>query len=264
MQQWRVARKRRRKGRAKARPLQSGDARRVRKARATFATDGGVGEEDGRGELAGSEGVEGAETGVELGGGDAALAVEPAEKIGGGTLAFERIAFEAGGNQVAIGVAPCPDAGHDVVEALDAGVGAAQTIKTMAAFAEVDGLAEGAGLEEVECFQIGGLRLAGGAAGGDGTGATAANLIGQEHVNDVAGFAATDEAERTEDDEAADGFAHGAGADADAAGEPGHGEAELGLAFETAVTDEVRIDGAVGDGQTQPGEEEVLELNPKL
>ncbi len=123
---------------------------------------------DGRRELAGGEGVEGAEAGVEFGGGDAALAVEPAEKMGGGTLAFERIAFEAGGNQVAIGVAPRPGTGHDVVEALDARVGAAQTIKTMAAFAEVDGLAEGAGLEEVEVFQIGGLRRAGGAADGDG------------------------------------------------------------------------------------------------
>jgi len=67
--------------------------------------------EDGRGELAGGEGVEGAETGVEFGGGDAALAVEPAEEMGGGTLAFERIAFEAGGNQVAVGVAPGADAG---------------------------------------------------------------------------------------------------------------------------------------------------------
>src|SRR5713101_6677306 len=64
-----------------------------------------VGVVDGRGELAGSEGVEGAEAGVEFGGGEAALAVEPAEKIGGGTLAFERIAFEARGNQVAMGVA---------------------------------------------------------------------------------------------------------------------------------------------------------------
>jgi hypothetical protein len=108
---------------------------------ATFATDGGVGVENGRGELAGSEGVEGAETGVEVGEGEAALAVEAAEKIGGGTLAFERIAFEAGGNQVAIGVAPRPGAGHDVVEALDARVGAAQTIETMPALAEMDGLA---------------------------------------------------------------------------------------------------------------------------
>ena len=123
---------------------------------------------DGRGELAGSEGVEGAEAGVELGGGQAALAVEPAEKIGGGTFSFERIAFEAGGNQVAIGVAPRPGAGHDVVEALDTRVGAAQTIKTMAAFAEVDGLAQGAGLEKVEFFEVGGLRLAGEAADGDG------------------------------------------------------------------------------------------------
>jgi hypothetical protein len=225
---------------------------------------------NGRGKLAGGEGVKGAETGVELGGGQAALAVKPAEKIGGGTLAFERIAFETGGNQVAIGVAPGTDAGHDVVEALDTRVGAAQTIKTMAAFAKVDGLAQGAGLEEVEFFQAGQLRLAGEAADRDGArhggqaGTKAANFIGQEHVNNVAGFTATDEAERTEDDEAADGFTHGAGADADAAGKPGHGEAELELAFETAVADAMRIDGAVGDGQAQPREEEVLKLYPKL
>ena len=54
--------------------------------------------EDGRGEFAGGEGVEGAETGVEVGEGETTLAVEPAEKIGGGTLAFEGITFEAGGD----------------------------------------------------------------------------------------------------------------------------------------------------------------------
>ena len=80
----------------------------------------------------------------------------------------------------------------------------------------------------------------------------------------MAGCAATDEAEHTEDDEAADRFAYGAGADADATGKPGHGEAELVLAFETAVADEMRIDGAVGDGQAQPREEKVLELFPKM
>jgi hypothetical protein len=230
----------------------------------------GVGVVDGREELAGSEGVEGAETGVELRGGQAALAVEPAEKMGRGTLAFEGIAFEAGGDQVAIGVAPGPGAGHDVIEALDARVGAAQTIKTMAALAEVDGLAQSPGLEEVEVFQVGGLRLAGGAADGNGTrhggqaGAKAANLIRQEHVNDVARFAATDEAERTEGDEATDRFTRGAGADADAAGEPGHGEMELEPAFDTGVADEMRIDGAVGDGEAQLREEKVLELYPKM
>ena len=66
-----------------------------RVARRRRRTDGGVGVVDGRRELAGSEGVEGAETGVELGCGQATLAVEPAEKIGGGTLALERMAFEA-------------------------------------------------------------------------------------------------------------------------------------------------------------------------
>src|SRR5260370_475454 len=231
---------------------------------------GGCGGEDGRGELGRGEGGGGAGAGVEFGGGQAALAVEPAEKIGGGTLSFERIAFETGRNQVAIGVVPGPGAGHDVVEALDARVGAAQTIKTMAAFAEVDGQAQGAGLEEVELFQVGGLRLAGGADDGDGSrhggqaGAKAANLVGQEHRDDVAGFAAADEAERTADDEATDRFAHGAGADTDAAGEPGHGEAELGPDLETAVADEMRIDGAVGDGQAQPREEKVLELFPEM
>ena len=80
----------------------------------------------------------------------------------------------------------------------------------------------------------------------------------------MAEFAATNEAERTEDDEAADGFTDGAGADADAAGEPGHGEAELEPAFETAVADEMRIDGAVGDGQAKAREEEVLELYPEM
>src|SRR5260370_310100 len=99
---------------------------------------------------------------------------------------------------------------------------------------------------------------------GGQAGAKAANLIGQEHADDVAGFAATDEAERTEDDEATDRFTHGAGADADAAGKPGHGEAELELAFETAVAEEMRIDGAVGDGQAQAREEKVLELYPKM
>jgi len=269
--EWQVARKTGRSRRA-----QQCCAPTRRTGWAALLTDGGVGVVDGREELAGGEGVEGAETGVELGRGDAALAVEPAEEMGGRAFSFERIAFEAGGNQVAIGVAPRLCTGHDVVEALDARVGAAQTIKTVAAFAEVDGLAQGAGLEEVEVFQVGGLRRAGGAADGDGArhggqalpggqaGAKAANLIGQADVNNVAGFAATDEVERTEDDEAADRFTHGAGADANAAGEPGHGEAELELAFETAVADEMRIDGAVGDGQTQAREEKVLELFPKM
>ena len=80
----------------------------------------------------------------------------------------------------------------------------------------------------------------------------------------MAGFAATDEAERTEDDEAADGFTDGAGADADAAGEPGHGEVELEPAFETGVAEEMKVDGAVGDRQAQARVENVRELYPEV
>ena len=48
------------------------------------------------------------------------------------------------------------------------------------------------------------------------------------------------------------------------AGEPGHGEAEPEPPFETAVPQEVRIDGAVRDGQAQPGNQMVFELFPDL
>ena len=225
---------------------------------------------DGRGEFAGGEGVKAAETRVELSGGDAALAIEPPEKIGGGTFAFEGIAFEAAGDQVAIRIAAAFGEGHDVVKALDARVGAAQTIEAVTSFAEVDGLAQGAGLEEVELFEVyrgvGGARWIadrdcvrhGGQAGTNG-----ANLVGQAHGDDVAGFATVNEAERTDDDQAAHRFADGAGADADAASEPGNREAELELPFEAGVAEQMAIDGAVGDGEAQTGEENVFELFPE-
>jgi hypothetical protein len=159
-----------------------------------------------RREFAGEEGVEGAETAVELGGGEAAFAIERAEKVGGGTLAFFGIAFEAAGNEVAVGVAAGLDARVDVVEALGMRVGAAQAVKTVAAFAEVDGVAQGAGLEEVEFFEVEGReriseRIQIGREGsggvvvcGDFAGTSGGDFVGQAHFEDVAGFAALDEA----------------------------------------------------------------------
>jgi hypothetical protein len=237
--------------------------------------NGGVGVLDWRAELAGGEGVQGAETGVEFGGGQVALAIERAEKIGGATFAFQRIAFQAAGNQVAVGVAAGLDAGHDMVEALVARVGALEAVKTVAAFTEVDRLAQGAGLEEVEFFEVdrrervgkrvevGGKGRAGGVVHGDGAGTSSGDFIGQAHFEDVAGFAALDEAKRAEDGEAAHRFAHGAGADAEAASDPGHGAVELEPAFEAGVAEEIEIDGAVGDGQAQARVEKVRELLPE-
>jgi hypothetical protein len=225
---------------------------------------------DGRREFAGGEGVEGAETGVEFGGCQAAVAEEPAKKIGGGTFAFERIAFEATGNQVAVGIEARLGARHDMIEALGARVGAAQAIKTVAAFAEVNGLTQGAGLEEVEFFEVNrrvdrGADGAGrmrGAADGESARTSGGNLIGEAHLDNVPGFAAMDDAERAYDDQAAHRLANRAGANANAASQPRHGAVELELAFEAGVAEEMRIDGAVGDGETQARVEKVLELFP--
>jgi len=246
--------------------------------------DGRVGVLDGRGEFAGGEGVEGAEAGVHLGGGEATVAEEPAQKIGGRAFAFQRIAFEAARDQVAVGIVLAFGTGHGVIEDLDARVGAAQAIETVAAFAEVDGLAQGAGSEEVEVFEVdrGIDRRVGGARGGReigrGNGARCrgqagtsgpsklgvnAHFIGEAHFEDMAGLAAMNEAERAQGDEAADRFADGAGAQADSASEPGHGAVELEPAFETAVAEEIGIDSAVGDGEAEARVENVFELFPE-
>src|SRR6267142_3178229 len=58
----------------------------------------------GRAELAGGEGVEGAEAGGEFGGGQAALTVEAAEKIVGGLFSFLGVAFHAARDQIAVGI----------------------------------------------------------------------------------------------------------------------------------------------------------------
>jgi hypothetical protein len=70
-----------------------------------------------RPELARGEIFQGAKTSVEFGGRQAPLSVESAQKIQGGAVALARVAFNTAGNQVAVGIAPEPHAGHDVVEA---------------------------------------------------------------------------------------------------------------------------------------------------
>ncbi len=60
---------------------------------------------EGRAEFAGGEGVEGEEAGGEFEAGEAAFAIETTEEVGSGRLAFLGVALDAGGDQVAIGVA---------------------------------------------------------------------------------------------------------------------------------------------------------------
>ena len=217
----------------------------------------------GRRELAGGEGVEGAQAGGKFGGGQATLAVEPAEKISGGSLPFLRVAVQTAGDEVAIGIAAEGHARHNVIEAANQGRKPAQAIETTSAFSHMDGVAQSPGLQEVQ-LEVDAPREGRGGAAGDPPGAAGTNFAGQPHLDHVAGFAAFDQAQSAVGDQTAHGPTGGIGGEASTAGEPGHGEAEPGPSFETAVAQEVRIDGAVRDGQAQPGNEMVFELFPDL
>jgi len=69
-----------------------------------------------RWELAGGEGVEGAEAGGEFGVGEAAVAEEPAEEVFGGGLPLFRVAITTAGNEVAVGIAPRLGLRDDMVD----------------------------------------------------------------------------------------------------------------------------------------------------
>ena len=95
-------------------------------------------------------------------------------------------------------------------------------------------------------------------------GACSADLVRQEHLNDVSGFAALNQAQDTARNEATYGPTGGVSAEASTPGEPENRESQLPLPFQAAVPEEMRIDDAVRDGQAQPGNEMVLELFPDL
>src|SRR6266849_4808412 len=116
-------------------------------------------------ELACGEIFQGAEACVEFGGRQAPLAVERAQKIPGRTVALARVAFDAAGNQVAVGIAPEAHAWHDVVEAPHASESAAKAVKAGPAFAIVNGFAERPGFQEIRGFQGRGRRLSRGTRG---------------------------------------------------------------------------------------------------
>ena len=76
------------------------------------------GPRQGRRELAGGEGVEGAEAAGEFASSQLALAEERAEKIFGAAWAFLGVAFPAAGDEVAIRIAARVRAWDDVVDTL--------------------------------------------------------------------------------------------------------------------------------------------------
>jgi len=226
------------------------------KGRAAFAGER-VGGGDWRTELAGNEGVESAETRGKFGGGQAALAVERAEKILGGAFALLRVALETTRDEVAVRIAPQLHAGHDVVEAVNAGGEPAEAIKAVTTLACMDCQAQRLRFQEVRVFEVDGARDASRVA-------SRANLLGQPHFDHVTCLAALDQTQGTVGDETANGFARGGIREARSSGEPGNGKVQPAAAFEATVPKKVGINGAVYDGQAQPGDEKVFKLFPDL
>lgn len=126
----------------------------------------------------------------------------------------------------------------------------------------MDGLAQRFGAQEVRFFQVEVGNLQSSFAGFGRFGTREGDLIRQTDLDDVASFAAFDEAENAVVHEAAHGGTHRAGAKASAAGEPVHRELELELAFEARVAEEIKIDDLVGGGETESRDENVGELFP--
>src|SRR6266567_9236200 len=161
-----------------------------------------------RAELACGEIFQGAKASVEFGRGEAALAVERAQKILGRTVALAGIAFDAAGNQVAVGIASEARAWHDVVEALHVSGSAAKAVKAGAAFAIVNGVAERPGFQEIRGFESRGRRLPGGLEGAIFGWAGGANLLRQAHFDEMAGLAAFEQAQSPQLIEPAHRLAH--------------------------------------------------------
>jgi hypothetical protein len=229
--------------------------------RAAFAGERIGGRRQSRRELAGGEGVEGAEAGGEFGVGQAAVAVEPAEEISGGAIPFLGVALQTAGDEVAIGIAAEGDAWDNVIEATNQRGKPTQAIETASAFSHMDGVAQSPVLQEV-LLEVEAARKRPDVAAAGLLVAGGTDFVRQEHLDDMAGFAAFEQAQSAVGNQTAHGPTGGVGGEASTAGEPGDGEAEPGASFETAVAEEMRIDGAVGDGQAQPGNEKVFEVFP--
>ena len=218
-------------------------------------------EGEDRAEFAGGEAVEGAEAVAKFGGGQAVLAIEPAEEVRGGTLALPRVALDTAGDEIAVGVELTLRLRQDMIEAALAAADAAQAVKARAAVASVDGLTQGASFHEIDFFEV---DAAGEAGGADFrlVRASATNLAGQAHVDDVASLAAFEQLQNAFTNEAAQGLAHQILTQAQIAGQPANGKTKAGLPFQAGLPEEVRIDGALLWGEMQARSQEVLELFP--
>jgi hypothetical protein len=88
------------------------------------------------------------------------------------------------------------------------------------------------------------------------------NLVGQAHFHHMPRFAALDHAQSVLGDEAADRLAHRTCGETDIASHAHKRKLEAEFSFQAAVAQEMRIDGALDDGQAQARRELVFQLFP--
>ena len=155
----------------------------------------------------------------------------------------------------------------DMIQALHGRVELTQTVKARAALAGMDSLTERGGAEEIEVVDAGGAVERAGvrakcATASGKTRKGGANLVREQHLDEVAGFAALDEPQSAAVEEAMDGGTSGALGDANAVGEPSDGEMEAALALQMTMTEEEAVDGAIKDVERQVRDQEVVELFP--
>jgi hypothetical protein len=141
-----------------------------------------------------------------------------------------------------------------MVEAADVGGSAAKAVKAGAAIAIVNGFAERPGAHEIGGLEFGGGAIFAGSCGGDQDGGRAsvfakrADVFGEAHFDEMAGFAAFEEAEGAEFIEAAYGLAHRSIGETQSVGHGHHREVQAALADEKRVAQEIVVDGAVPNG----------------
>ena len=222
--------------------------------------DGGRGEIGA--ELSGGERVHGAQAGVELGRGQAARAKEGAQKIFGGCFSLLRVAFDAAGDEITVGIAASAGPRDDVVEHSPTGDEPPQAIKALAALARMNGLAPAAHLQEIQLLQVAAAWQPGEARGRSALVRCDVYLVRQQDFYQVASLAAVHHAQRALGSETARGVASGPVRKAHATGEPDDRKTELALAFEVAMPQEVGVDRALGKIEAQAGHENIFELLP--
>jgi hypothetical protein len=144
----------------------------------------------GRDELAGGKGVEGAEAAGQLGGGQLALTEERAKKIVGAAWALLCVAVPAAGNEVAVRIAARLRARQDVVDTLHPRRDLAQTIETTPGLPRMDGLAQNFAVQEVLLFEVDPGNGRDCVAGRDLLRKASGNLFGQAHFRNMTGGAA--------------------------------------------------------------------------